>query len=105
VVVSSGGTGGTGRRNNQIRGAETGLRMSKATLGGARSLYCLAAGETHDPETGLDTWKQRRKPPRVQLWQLGHQWLLRPARRSRLTEVPQRRQGKPLRLYTQAWPP
>ena len=30
-------------------------------------------------------------------WQLGHQWVLRPANRSRIRVVPQRRQGIPPR--------
>ena len=35
--------------------------------------------------------------PAGQCWQLGHQWLLRPPRRSRSIGVPQWRQGWPAR--------
>jgi len=37
-------------------------------------------------------------PPGFQVWQRGHQWVLRPAIRWRIRVVPQRRQGRPLRL-------
>ena len=40
-----------------------------------------------------------------QLWQLGHQWVLRPESRSRRIVVPHTRQDWPPRRYTQAWPP
>lgn len=36
-----------------------------------------------------------------QVWHLGHQWVLRPLRRSRRIGSPQRRQGWPARRYTQ----
>ena len=44
-------------------------------------------------------------PALVQLWHCGHQWLLRPAIRSRSMVAWQRRHGCPVRRYTQAMPP